>query len=80
MYLLHPGMDKTEAIIHQHLYWPNIIDAIKKEVTNCDTCQHKKISNKKYVKLPDKLAENNPWNKLCVDLKGPYAIRITGNK
>ena len=23
-YLLHPGMDRTEATIFQHLYWPNI--------------------------------------------------------
>ena len=57
MYLLHPGMDKTEAIIHQHFYCPKIIDAIEKEVTNFDTFQHKEQSNKKYSKLPDKLAE-----------------------
>ena len=24
IYLLHPGMDKTEAIICQHFYWPGI--------------------------------------------------------
>ena len=23
-YLLHPGMDRIEAIIHQNLYWPGI--------------------------------------------------------
>ena len=45
-----------EAIICQRLYWPNIIDAIRKEVYNCDTCQRTKLSNKKYGKLPDKLA------------------------
>ena len=28
--------------------------------------------NKKYVKLPDKVAEEKLWNKLCVDLIDPY--------
>ena len=32
MYLLHPVMDKTEAIIFQHLYWPVIIEAVWKNV------------------------------------------------
>ena len=31
-------------------------------------------------KLPDKLAEKIPQNKLCVDLKGPYVIRQKGKK
>ena len=54
MYLFHPGMDKTEAIIYQHLYWNGIINAARKEVTNCHTFQCKKWSNKKYGKFPSK--------------------------
>ena len=38
-YLLHPGMYRTEAMIHQRLYWTYIRDAVWKEATNCDTCQ-----------------------------------------
>ena len=41
VYPLHSGMYRTQAIICQHLYWPDIIIAIRKEVTNCDTCQRK---------------------------------------
>ena len=48
-YLLHPGMDRTEAMICQPLYWPDIRDAVWKEVANCDTWQCTKWSNKKYV-------------------------------
>ena len=33
-----------------------------------------KTFNKKYGELPDKLAEEIPWNKLCVDLIGPCKI------
>ena len=41
-YLLHTGMDRTEAMICQHFYWPDIRDAVQEEVTNCDTCQRTK--------------------------------------
>ena len=27
-YLLHPGMDRTEATIRQYLYWTDIRDAV----------------------------------------------------
>ena len=55
MYLIHTGMGRTEAIIYQHLYCPDIIDAVRKEGSNCDSCQRKKHSNKKEGKLPANL-------------------------
>ena len=45
MYLIHPVMDRMEAVILQHLYWPVIINSIRKKVTNSDTFQHTKQSN-----------------------------------
>ena len=42
MYLLHPGTDRTEAMIRQHLHWPNIRNSVQMEVSNCDTCQRTK--------------------------------------
>ena len=50
------------------------------EVTRCDACQRTKFSTKKYSKLPAKMAEETPWNKLCVDLIGPYKIRRKGKE
>ena len=58
----------------------DIINAVQTEVSNCDTCQFTKISNKDYGKLPAKVAEEISRNKLCVDLIGPYAIRCKGKK
>ena len=48
-YFLCPGMDRMEAMIHQHFYWPDIRHAVKTEVRNYDTCQRTKISNKNMV-------------------------------
>ena len=80
VYLLHPEMDRTEVMIHQHLYWLGIRHAVWKEVTNCYACQHTKQSNKKYGKLPDKEAEEILWNKLCVYIIGTHAIRVKEQK
>ena len=70
-YLLHPVMDRIEVMIRHHLYWPRIIHVVRKEVTNCDTCQFTKRSSLKYGKLPAKEYEEIPWNKLCEYLIGP---------
>ena len=79
-YLLRPGLDQTEAMIFQYLYWPGIIAVVQKEFTRCDVCQRTKCSETKYGKLPAKVAEETPWNKLCVDLKGPYKIGRKGKE
>ena len=76
MYLLCPGIDIMEAKICQHLYWPSIRNSAQKEVSNCDTFQRTRWSNKKYGKLPAKSDDEIPWNTLYVYLIGPYMIRI----
>ena len=39
-----------------------------------------KTVNKNYIKLPAKLSEETPWNKLCVDHIGPYKIHRKGGE
>ena len=80
MYLLHPVLDITEATIFQHLYWLGIGKTFREEFTKCDVCQRTKRSTTKCGKLPEKLAEEITWNKLCVDLIGPYKIRRKGRE
>ena len=65
-------------MILQHLYWPGIRKSVQKEVTECDVYQRTKRSTKKNGKLPAKLAEETPWNKLCVDIIVPYKIYRKG--
>jgi hypothetical protein len=40
----------------------------------CHTCQLTKKGSKKYGRLPEKIAEADPWDVLCIDLIGPYKI------
>ena len=74
------GMDRTEAIVRQHLYCPVIIESVRKEVINCDHIQPTKWSNIKCGKLSAKVSGEISWNKLWVGLIVPYYIRRKGQK
>ena len=78
--LCHPGINRTEERIGQHLWWPKMRDQITSFVKACPVCQRSKRKHKKYGTLPPKEAEATPWDKLCVDLIGPYKIRRKGKE
>ena len=78
--LVHPGRDRTELTISQHFYWKGMCKQIKQFCKKCPTCQMSKRQRKKYGKLPAKEAEAIPWQKLCVDLIGPYNIKVKGKR
>jgi len=79
-YLAHPGETRTEQTIRQHFHWNNLRDTVHKICHTCGVCQKNKKTHKKYGQVPEKEAEANPWDKLCVDLIGPYNMkRETGN-
>ena len=76
--LCHPGINRTEETIAQHLFWPKMREQITSYVQTCSTCQRTKRKVKKYGWLPPKEAEASPWDKMCIDLIGPYTIRRKG--
>ena len=79
--LCHPGETRTELTIKQHFTWPNMRKDVHKVCSRCDTCLLTKRNNKKnYGLLPEKKAESEPWEKLCIDLIGPYPIPTIGRK
>jgi Integrase zinc binding domain len=73
--LCHPGENRTELTIRQHFWWKSLREDVKDICSKCPTCQKTKRSYKKYGLLPEKEAEADPWEKLCVDLIGPYTIK-----
>jgi transposase InsO family protein len=78
--LCHPGINRTEESIGQHLWWPKMREHITNYVKICPLCQRNKRKQKLYGFLPPKLAEAIPWDVLCIDLIGPYKIRRKGKK
>jgi len=79
-FLCHPGINRTEETISQHFWWPKMRDHITTSVATCDNCQRNKRRHKKYGHLPPKEAEAEPWDKLCIDLIGPYKINRKGRQ
>ena len=54
---------------------------VKDVVGKCPICQKCKRTYTKYGNLPEKEAEAELWDKLCVDLIGPYTIKLQhGNR
>jgi RNase H-like domain found in reverse transcriptase/Reverse transcriptase (RNA-dependent DNA polymerase)/Integrase zinc binding domain len=78
--LCHPGESRTEATIAQHFHWAGMREHIKSECSTCHICQLTKRTKKKYGHLPPKEAEATPWERLCVDMIGPYIIKRKGKK
>src|SRR5687767_14921654 len=74
----HPGINRTEETISQHLWWPKMREQITKYVQSCLSCQRNKRKQKKYGHLPPKEAEALIWDKMCIDLIGPYKISRKG--
>jgi hypothetical protein len=55
--LCHPGINRTEATITQHLFWPNMRDPITNYVKACPTCQR---NNQKVWMTTTKTRRRNP--------------------
>jgi hypothetical protein len=80
-YLGHPNINQTKEIIGQHLWWPKMRNQITNLVTVYSTCQlNKPKTSKQFWHLPEKEAEAIPWDKMCIDLIGPYTICRKGQK
>ena len=73
--LCHPGLNRTEETISQHLWWPEMRKDIRKVCSKCSICQRTKRDPRKLGHLPPKQAEAIPWDKMYIDLIGPYTIR-----
>ena len=78
--LCHPGMTRTEETIRQHFWWQTLRQDVQNMCSACDTCQRTKRTHSKYGHLPAKEAEAEPWDKLCVDMIGPYTMKVKGKK
>ena len=80
-YLAHPGQERMEKTIGQLFTWPGMREQIRAYVKSCRQCQLCKSPSKQYGHLPPKQAEPSvPWNRVNVDLVGPYTVKVRGHK
>ena len=80
-YLVHPGENRMEKTIGRLFEWPQMREQVRHYVKTCRKCQLSKVNTKKYGHLPPKEAEaSTPWNRVNVDLIGPYSVKKKGIK
>ena len=72
--LMHPGKNRTELTIGQHFCWKGLHNDVEAVLNRCQQCQLYKPASKKLGLLPPKESEDIPWERLCIDLIGPYTI------
>ena len=72
--LLHPGKTRTELTMAQLYTWVGMKNTIRRVCQHCPSCQMTKSKTLKYGHLPPKPVERRPWERLCIDLIGPYTI------
>ena len=78
--LMHPGETRTELTMSQHYTWIGMRNTVQNVCQRCPTCQLTKYKTQQYGHLPPKEAETIPWERLCIDLIGPYTIGSKRNK
>ncbi|MGL5918199.1 MAG: hypothetical protein ACRCYM_03030, partial [Cetobacterium sp.] len=75
-YLAHPGETRMEATLRTLYTWPGMRSQIVYHTRKCKQCQLDKGTSKKYGHLPPKDIEMSvPWNRVNVDLIGPWSVK-----
>lgn len=69
----HGGIAKTLSLIRRHFYWPKLVLDVKTYIGNCEVCKTTKSTNKILTPPMGNMATSNrPFQRIYVDLLGPY--------
>ena len=77
----HLGIQKTYSRLKLYVSWPNTSKDIEKYIQSCKVCQLNKAT-KPHVKAPLQITDtqNQPWDKIYLDIVGPLDLTELGNK
>lgn len=76
----HGGISKTLDRLKQSFYWPKMASDVHAFVTKCDVCKETKAPNVTLRPLMGQQIEvGTPWQRLYIDLLGPYPRSKSGN-
>ena len=75
----HIGIDKTYKLIGRKYYWPGLYKDVTKHVNSCVVCQSR--SGKCEIAPLEKTdVPFYPFEKISLDVSGPYGESSQGNK
>lgn len=76
----HLGIAKTLERLRRYYFWPGMSTDVYHYVSNCETCKMSKAPNRTLrPTMGDQIVVDRPFQRLCVDLIGPYPRSKSGN-
>lgn len=76
----HPGVGKTIEKLKRAFYWPKMAADIKTYIGECGVCKESKAPNVSLRPLMgQQIPVDRPWQRVYVDLLGPYPRSKSGN-
>ena len=73
------GTRRTIDKIAKRFYWPKLIDDITNYIRACPSCQGRKGIQKKPAGLLQCIKVERPFQKVGIDLLGPFPLSKMGN-
>ena len=73
--LLHPGASRLERTIRQTMTWPKLKEDVEAHTKVYHKCQLCKNPRQKYGHVQGRKDLDDPWQTVCVDEIGPYAVK-----
>ncbi|XP_060871360.1 uncharacterized protein LOC132945602 [Metopolophium dirhodum] len=76
----HAGINKTVRKIKRQFNWPGLKLDVKNYITNCESCQKNKVTNRK-IKQPMVITttSSKPFEKIFLDIVEPLVTTASGN-
>jgi hypothetical protein len=76
----HLGKDRTFARLKERFYWPNYENEASAYVRECDVCARIKAPSKYNQEALVPLRATRPFQLVTMDIMGPLATTVNGNK
>ncbi len=77
----YAGITRLHATIRKHFWFPHMMQTITTIVRLCPYCQRYNKQTQKYGHVPSKDVQHlQPWDEVCVDMKGPWKIIVCGTE
>jgi hypothetical protein len=73
------GVDRLESLIRRHFFHPDIRNAVRNSIRNCDLCPKVKCGAPPHGHLAPRAAPIIPWSEVHVDFIGPWRVKVDKN-
>ena len=76
----HGGIKATVRAVRSRFFWPRLADDVKKYIADCTHCKRAKATRNHHVGKPAFQLYTHPWQRLAIDLMGPFQPAPNGDK